>query len=693
MGPGGRLPVGHVTIAALLACAPWSVAADVDLRVDLDPATGAVRAITSSNLGAMLSDSSATGEGFRLRVKPPDRPAEWVASSSQTPPSIERAAGEVRICWPGPLVLEGGRRLAIEVLTTLRVSGDELAEETTIANESAAVVEEVHTGFLAGRLRVAQAPTARWFLNATDVFRAPGTPLPSDYLGSYPGSMGMAWVSVDCPEAGLGLYLACYDPIPRLKTFRLEPAPTRGQGQELGRAFWAHHPHLQPGESFECPPIIARFHRGGWREAARLYARWFEREFPIPDPASSWLRRLPAYQFGMLMLPEGNVNMTYADIPRWAWDGKRFGIHAIQVAGWDMGGHDGWYPFYEPDPRLGDWASLRAAIDECHALGVKVFFFVNIQPVNVTTQWFADELHRYLFLDAAGNYGTYGWGMGTVGARKGWSHQPLATASAGFPEYRAIIAERMVKLAEIGADGLHFDKLYPAGLNYNPELRVSPDRSEGEGSLKVIDEVWRRCRAINPSFALSFESYWDRLIPYSCGSNWTWGAGPDSFAMMKYAFPEWTNMQAIAQPYDYALVNNAVLYGYTIMTGPKHLTASIGDPLYEDIGIYVREVIEVYERLREVITLGEYLGEAGAEVRAGGSVRWRMHQDCGWGRRALVIANYGMAPAPVTVESLDECEPDVILHRPGHPPAPATVPLEITLDGERLVVIEGRRLR
>ncbi len=45
--------------------------------------------------------------------------------------------------------------------------------------------------------------------------------------------------------------------------------------------------------------------------------------------------------------------MKFKDLPRWALDTLEYGVKSVLVSGWSLGGHDGSYPYYEPDPRLG----------------------------------------------------------------------------------------------------------------------------------------------------------------------------------------------------------------------------------------------------------------------------------------------------------------------------------------------------
>ncbi len=199
------------------------------------------------------------------------------------------------------------------------------------------------------------------------------------------------------------------------------------------------------------------------------------------QPADDWIRRQSFFLMTMFMLPEGTINYTFKDIPKWAKAAKEHGINAVQISGWQRGGHDNGYPYYEPDPRLGTWKELEDGIRACHRMGLKVYFFANYQPMMVDSDWYKRELHKYREMKADGGYTWMaGWGMGTLWARAG--HPKLMTwADLAFPQFRKIIVDYFVKLASIGADGVHVDKMFPAALDYNPDIPMSPDTATWEG--------------------------------------------------------------------------------------------------------------------------------------------------------------------------------------------------------------------
>jgi len=146
-------------------------------------------------------------------------------------------------------------------------------------------------------------------------------------------------------------------------------------------------------------------------------------------------------------------------------------------------------------------------------------------------------------------------------------------------------------LAEVGADGIHFDKVFghPV-LNFNPGPGLSPDQSWYTGVLRCLEETLEAGRRVRPDFALSVESSWDRLLTY-CDAWWQWHDMLDHVPVMKYTFPEFMPIFPVVQPWDYNNVNNAIRYGYQILVGPVRYSASMADDQMREISAYVAEVL------------------------------------------------------------------------------------------------------
>ena len=233
------------------------------------------------------------------------------------------------------------------------------------------------------------------------------------------------------------------------------------------------------------------------------------------------------------------------------------------ISGWHHGGHDNGYPDYTPDPRLGTWNELQNGIKACHRMGVKVYFFVNYQPVMIDSEWYKKELikyHEWPGPDGGVTWNT-GWAMGTLWGRMGHP-KCMVWADPAFPAYRKILVDQFVKLAQIGADGVHVDKMFPVAIDYNPNLPMSPDTGPWEGAILLTKEIFAACRKYNPDWAMSFECNWDRMLQFTGA---TWWAGNQRIT--RSVFPELAETVSIVSAYDYPGVNNAVAKGTRYWSG------------------------------------------------------------------------------------------------------------------------------
>ena len=70
--------------------------------------------------------------------------------------------------------------------------------------------------------------------------------------------------------------------------------------------------------------MVLKIVDGGWREAGLVYRDFFTRTFGLADPDKDWIRKESFFVFTMFMLPEGTINYTFKDIPRWAKAAKEF---------------------------------------------------------------------------------------------------------------------------------------------------------------------------------------------------------------------------------------------------------------------------------------------------------------------------------------------------------------------------------
>jgi hypothetical protein len=283
------------------------------------------------------------------------------------------------------------------------------------------------------------------------------------------------------------------------------------------------------------------------------------------------------------------------------------------------------------------------------------------------------------------------WGESTLLARKGLSaHQHVL--SSVVPPVKKLLEGHFLDRVKDGAQGFQIDKIVSSrNLDFNPLNTLKPDEALCEGLVAAVGEALEKCRRLDPEFCLASEHGQDRFIPYvdvayrACGGY--------NMSPLRYVFPEWTAVQHIGAPRDFRGVNGAVMTGAVICVEPKHYMGSLADPLYRDLAEYIREVGRIRAELAEIVFLGKYLDELGAEVvdRSGPSpartLYYAVHEHAGNGRRAIVVANDSAKPRSYTWRFTEGQVKQATLHAPFERPRTVVSGTAIEIRGVGLHVL------
>lgn len=673
-----------MTVIVLTGSAVHDQAGELSLRhgsltIKIDPASGGIRSVADAALDVHLEPREAA-EAFRLILRRGDRSLETISSRTQTPPRWERFQDRCTAEWSGPLKGPRGDGFDIRVRVTYRICASEegrpdLRVWMSVDNRGPASVLEVLMPAVGGLEALGGAVTGSHRALTKPLTRPFG-----DWAPHYPGAIPMPFVHIGGER---GVYFGAHEVLARFKLLRLH------EDNNTIAARVTHVPLLPPGNTFVSCAAVYRLHKEGFAGSGRTYRSWFVRTFGVKDPWKDWIRKQSFFQMTMMMLPEGNINYRFKDIPRLAADAKKYGVTAIQLAGWQRGGHDGGYPYYEPDPRLGTWEDLRQAIRACHRMGVRVFFFVNVQVAMLDLDWYRRELRRYETETEAGDpFWVAGWGMGTLASRMGLTTPLMAFLDPAFPRYADALMVYYRKLADIGADGVHVDKMFPAALNANRHAPLPPDTSPWEGAIRFLRRMDTECRRINPNWRVSAECSWDRFL--SVGTA-TWWAG--NMSAVKEVFPETAETVGLYQPYDYAGVNNAVREGHVVMVAPYHFQRSMDEPAWRGLSRYIRDVKAIRDRLAAAVFLGERLEPTSADIQSlNQSVVWAVYRNPRWQRRVCIVTNNSGAHTQFQVGVWPGTRSGLArVHLPGRSAIVVALPATIDLPPERLVFVEELR--
>jgi len=687
--------------------------------LEIDAANGVITRLYDRIGGLEIITEPRLGRNFQLLIPLPEYEANYIEGTAQQLSSLDLTSNGAILRWDGPLSSAQGC-FDVSVEETISFVDDAVEFHLRVTNRTSYKIAEVVQSYLGGiqgigerRDTVSVYATSqgespnlfRHFTESMGIGCGVGAPYGECVL-PYPNgeNLQMPWISFGNSRLDRSLYFGCHDLAARSAMMRFELHPNIAHNREDGNwplpedledgaplglvMSWVNFPYTKSGETFESGRIVFCAHQGDWHDAAMIYRRWFAGQFPIVRPEENWIRREQALQDILYLVGEDTQFGSFRDIPQLAKDGLKYGITTVLISGWDLRGHDGCYPYYEPDPRVGAWEELEAAVRECHALGVKVCIFANINQAHVDTAWFRRELHRYQQKRRHGDGYTYGYGMGTINARFNRNGRPMTDLSPSFPEYRRIIVEKMKRLALTGVDGIHLDKIESGiSLDYNPDLPVSPDRSTFEGMLAAVKEITEACQAINPGLAISTEcNAWDRVLSYS-PVTWNWGWQNEHRPVARFAFPEWLPTIAIASQYDYATVNHAVRYGFQMLIAAERFTKSIDYPPYRTFARYLAEVLRLRAELADFLFYGEFRDTLGARVEGDPGIRYSVYRNRGTEKRACVLVNVAGTPGQCTVTFEGDAGKAVQLFRPFHETTAAETPLSLTIEVNRLMVV------
>ena len=689
-------PLLTAITGGLLLCPCRAIAVDqgptvlenAQLRLEVDPGNGAIARIVDKQGQIHLVPVTGMADNFRLTLRGAGRSDKVILGRRQRLAALSRTDNGLDLAWNGRLIDSEGGEHSLRVRMEIRLVGPSLEFRLRVQNDTPRQVTEAWYPLVGGLTGFGRGPSRgeTWVMLPTASPTIKKVVIPFDDRAiEYPGQMNMSYSDVYNIKANRAMYFASHDTVARLKRYRFLE-----QSSPAGKDVFAciqHVPMTPPGKTFEGSPVIVRFHDGTWPAAGPIYREWFSKAFGIMGPSRSWIRRSSFVQDTMFLLPEGTINCTFKDIPRWAKEARDHGITAVLISGWHRGGHDNGYPHYDPDPRLGTYDDLRLGLEACHKMGVRVYFFVNYQPAMIESDWFKQELHRYVQMREDGGYGACGWGMGTLWARMG-NAKPMAGLDPMFPEYREALLRRFLKLVEVGADGLHVDKMFPGPMDFNPRCELGPDTSPWEGPIQLTRILMERAKKINPDFAMSFECNWDRMLEFGDAIWWV-----GNMSLARSVFPEMVETRGITSPYDYLGVNNAVRLSQAGLLGPLNYTRSVGWEPWQGLAAYIREVKRVQDDLSEIVFLGEVLGHAeielGHEPKPG--VEYSVFRGLKTGKHACILTNCGMEDEGQAIRTFSGSAGGCVrIHVPFAPPRDATLPVTVVVPAERVVFVEER---
>ncbi len=269
------------------------------------------------------------------------------------------------------------------------------------------------------------------------------------------GGASMQWY--DWYTENEGLYCACEDLTRHAVTLHIE----RDVKLNLLRFGFIRYPMLKAGESWQGAACVFYPHLGDWHSGAKIYRAWMEKEggLSLPEPPE-WCREFTGWLRVILKQHHGEINWTYADIPRLYDEVEAAGFKTLYLLGWEKGGFARMWPDFEVDDRLGGAEKLREGIRYVHNKGGKVLMFLSYALIDHQSKFYLEQGGDKATIKSIWNQDipfseTY-CGEGTY-RKIANPPMPMYVACPGAPIWQEKMKEAAKICLDLGADGVLYD--------------------------------------------------------------------------------------------------------------------------------------------------------------------------------------------------------------------------------------------
>jgi hypothetical protein len=629
---------------------------DSEFLVAFDPASGALTRMEHKPTQWTVERRPALGASFRMLVPIPNRRANFVLGQMQKAASVEKVSeSQVRLQWKD-LVSEHGGALPITFTATVTLKNGRLNFDSTLENKSSYPVETVDYPYF-GDLNPptsSSTVTARTmsygnlgndeiypnFGNAKGYW---GVDVPTKTYGSQHSLFCLLQAETE------GLYVELSDstlPYYMEYTFEQHPGVLHGNAVPKTDEFSGFPVHLefrtchfvfaQPGSKVKLVPIVMRGYKGDWHAGVDVYREWRDTWFKKPH-LPDWAKEVHSWTMLRMNTPEEDYTISYKKFVEYGEEYAKYGVKAVQLIGWNIGGQDRGDPSQDIDPNLGTWQEFHDAIAKVQSLGVNVILFAKLNWADLTSKWYKDELYKYEAKDPYGiRYEQGGYNYVTPTQLAGINTRRRAVMDFQDAAYRDVATKEFQKILALGSTGWLWDEIcHHASTIYNfaPGHGYAPPGYIYAGDLPLSEQLRAAADKVSPDFIFAGEGPQDWLMQYFPVSE----AGVSATPICQYLDTAHSLMMAGVSGFDdREQLNNILLNRCVIQYEPFLYKGHLHDfPLTMAYG---QKIDELRRKYKAYLWDGAFRDTLGAEVSGSGAHRYSVFLAAN-GKRAVVVVN------------------------------------------------------
>ena len=600
---------------------------DKSILVSFDSQSGALTKLENLSTHWVIEQRPELGISFRLNVPLENQRDNFILGRNQKAVEVKKISSyEVQLKWEN-LASEQGSILPITMTALVSLTNGALTFAATLENNSPYMVSTVDFPCL-GDLNQPAKDKPLWahYTFYGDVKSVPISPSVS--IGSKQSLFCLI------QSTNQGVYVEMQDPTqPYLLQFNFEQRGGQGKPQQFRTTHFVYaHPHT----TVRLAPVVLRCYEGDWHAGVDCYGEWRKTWFVEPH-LPAWAREVHSWTMLRMNTTEDDFTIPYTNFVSYGEEYAKYGVRAVQLVGWNIGGQDGGDPSQDVDPGLGTWQQFHDAIAQVQSNGVKVILFSKLNWADLTTSWYSNELYKYECTDPKGNryeQGGYAYVTPTQLAGIGLHHR--AVMDFQDPQYRDVAAKEFDKILALGSEGWLWDEVChhaTAEYSWATNHGYTPPGYVYGGDMPLSARLRAAADKVSPDFIFAGEGPQDWLMQYYPVSE----TGVTARPICQYLDTTNSLMLAGVSGFDDREGLNAILLARCVIQyEPYYYKGRLSDfPLTMAYG---KKIDDLRRRYKAFLWDGQFRDTLGASVSADGAHRYSVF-IANNGKRAVVIIN------------------------------------------------------
>lgn len=659
---------GEMSAAQAAQASGEVVLEDSEFLIAFDPSSGALTRMEHKPSNWLIERRPALGMSFRMLVPIPNRRANYIYGQKQKAASVEKfSETQIRLLWKN-LLSEHAGELPITFTSTVTLNEGKLSFDCTLDNDSQYWIETVDYPYF-GDFNPPKKDTrvsarTMWYGNLGDDEIYPNFGNEKGYWGvNFPiktfGSHRSLFCLVQAQTEGL--YIEMSDPSPYYLEYTFEQHPGNVHGSVIPKTDefsgfpvhqefrTCHFIFAPPNSTRKFAPIVMRGYKGDWHAGVDVYREWRNTWFKKPH-LPAWARDVHSWTMLRMNTPEEDYTISYKKFLEYGEEYSKYGVKAVQLIGWNIGGQDRDDPSQDTDPNLGTWQEFHDVIAKVQSLGVNVILFGKLNWADLTSKWYKDELYKYEAKDPFGiRYEQGGYNYETPTQLAGINTRRRAVMDFQDPRYQDLVAKEFDKVLALGGAGFLWDEICHHSnciYNFAPGHGYNPPGYIYAGDLPICEHMRAAADKINSDYLLAGEGPHDWQMQYFPLSE----CGIPATPILQYLDTQHSLVMAGVSGFDDREgLNNMLLNRIVIQYEPFLYKGHLHD--FPTTMAYGKKIDDLRRKYKAYLWDGAFRDTLGAEVTGDAAHHYSVFLAEN-GKRAVVLVNPSSENAITTQVSL-----------------------------------------